>query len=120
MSKVNLLYSFCLLEVNKVEDKEKKIALYMTYKEMLTSNMQDVFEQYYFSDLSLREIAANNEISFQAVRDTLKKVEKQLLELETKIGMLALKEKINEINVYVSSPNMELEELINKLKKLGE
>ena len=103
-----------------MEDKEKKIELYMTYKEMLTSNMQDVFEQYYFSDLSLREIAANNEISFQAVRDTLKKVEKQLVELETKIGMLALKEKINEINVYVSSPNMELEELINKLKKLGE
>ena len=103
-----------------MEDKEKKIELYMIYKEMLTSNMQDVFEQYYFSDLSLREIAANNEISFQAVRDTLKKVERQLVELETKIGMFALKEKINEINEYVSSPNMEIEELINKLKKLGE
>ena len=103
-----------------MEDKEKKIELYMTYKEMLTPNMQDIFEQYYFSDLSLREIAANNEISFQAVRDTLKKVEKQLTELEIKIGMLALKEKINEINEYVSSPNMEIEEVINKLKKLGE
>ena len=103
-----------------MEDKEKKIELYMTYKEMLTSNMQDVFEQYYFSDLSLREIAANNEISFQAVRDTLKKVEKQLVELETKIGMLALKEKVNEINEYVSNPNMDCEELINKVKKLGE
>lgn len=120
MSKVNLLYSFCLLEVNKLEDKENKIELYMTYKEMLTPNMQDIFEQYYFSDLSLREIAANNEISFQAVRDTLKKVEKQLVELESKIGMSALKEKINEINEYVSSPNMEVEELINKLKTLGE
>lgn len=103
-----------------MEDKEKKIELYMIYKEMLTSNMQDVFEQYYFSDLSLREIAANNEVSFQAVRDTLKKVEKQLVELETKIGMLVVKEKINEINEYVSSPNMEVEELINKVKKLGE
>ena len=103
-----------------MEDKEKKIELYMIYKEMLTSNMKDVFEQYYFSDLSLREIAANNEVSFQAVRDTLKKVEKQLVELETKIGMFALKEKINEINEYVSSPNMEIEEVINKLKKLGE
>ena len=103
-----------------MEDKEKKIALYITYKQMLTKNMQDVFEQYYFSDLSLREIAANNEISFQAVRDSLKKVEKQLGELETKIGMLSLKEKIYELNEYVSSPNMEIEELINKLKKLGE
>ncbi len=103
-----------------MEDKERKIQLYETYSKMLTTNMQDVFEQYYFSDLSLREIAANNEISFQAVRDTLKKVEKQLSELEIKIGMLTLKEKINEINEYVSSPNMEVEELINKVKKLGE
>ena len=103
-----------------MEDKEKKIELYMIYKEMLTPNMQDVFEQYYFSDLSLREIAANNEISFQAVRDTLKKVEKQLIDMETKIGMFALKEQIQELSEYVSSPNMDTEELINKVKKLGE
>lgn len=103
-----------------MEDKERKIQLYETYKEMLTYNMRDVFEQYYFSDLSLREIAANNEVSFQAVRDTLKKVEKQLIDMETKIGMLALKEKITEINEYISSPNMDKDELINKMKKLGE
>ena len=103
-----------------MEDKEIKIALYETYGKMLTANMQDVFEQYYFSDLSLREIATNNEISFQAVRDTLKKAEKSLLDMESKIGMLALKEKINKLNEYISSPNMECEELINKMKKLGE
>lgn len=103
-----------------MEDKERKIQLYETYKEMLTHNMQDVFEQYYFSDLSLREIAANNEVSFQAVRDTLKKAEKQLEEMETKIGMLTLKEKIIELTEYVSNSNMDYEELINKLKKLGE
>lgn len=103
-----------------MEDKEKKIELYEAYKQMLTANMQDVFEQYYFSDLSLREIAANNQVSFQAIRDTLKKVEKQLIDMESKIGMLALKEKVNEINEYVSSPNMDLSELINKVKKLGE
>ncbi|MBQ8042780.1 MAG: transcriptional regulator [Clostridia bacterium] len=103
-----------------MEDKERKIQLYEIYKEILTANMQDVFEQYYFSDLSLREIAANNEISFQAVRDTLKKVEKQLMDMETKIGMLALKEQIQKLNEYVSSPNMDKEELINKVKKLGE
>ena len=103
-----------------MEDKERKIRLYETYGKMLTTNMQDVFEQYYFSDLSLREIAANNEVSFQAVRDTLKKVEKQLVDIEKKIGMLALKEQIQKLNEYVSSPNMDKEELINKMKKLGE
>ena len=103
-----------------MEDKEKKIELYETYGKMLTSNMQDVFEQYYFSDLSLREIAANNEVSFQAIRDTLKKAEKQLVEMETKIGMLDLKEKINELREYVSNPNMDQKEVINKINKLGE
>lgn len=103
-----------------MEDKERKILLYETYKEMLTHNMQDVFEQYYFSDLSLREIAANNNVSFQAIRDTLKKAEKQLEDMETKIKMLALKEKILQLNEYASSPNMDIEELINKMKKIGE
>lgn len=120
MSKAFLLYSFCLLEVNKVEDKERKIELYEAYGKTLTPNMQDVFEQYYFSDLSLREIASNNEVSFQAIRDTLKKAEKILIDMEEKIGMQALKEKINELTEYVSSPNMDIEEVINKINKLGE
>ena len=103
-----------------MEDKERKIELYEIYGKMLTTNMQDVFEQYYFSDLSLREIAANNEVSFQAIRDTLKKAEKSLVEMETKIGMLELKEKINKLREYVSSSNMDLEEVINQINKLGE
>lgn len=103
-----------------MEDKERKIGLYETYKEMLTRNMQDVFEQYYFSDLSLREIASNNEISFQAVRDTLKKAEKQLIDMESKIGMFGLKEKITKLNEYASSPDMDLGKLINEMKRIGE
>ena len=103
-----------------MESKLKKILLYETYKNMLTLNMQDVFEQYYFSDLSLREIAANNEVSFQAVRDTLKKAEKSLEDMESKIGTLALKEKITKLKEYISSPNMDYEELINKVKRIGE
>ena len=103
-----------------MEDKENKILLYETYKSMLTTNMQDVFEQYYFSDLSLREIGENNLVSFQAVRDTLKKAEKQLLELEEKIGMLRLKKEILKLNEYVLSPNMDLEELKKRISKMGE
>lgn len=103
-----------------MEDKEAKIELYETYGKMLTTNMQNVFEQYYFSDLSLREIASNNEVSFQAIRDTLKKAEKQLVEMEQKIGMVELKQKINELKEYVYNPNMDYQELINKMKKLGE
>ena len=87
---------------------------------MLTINMQNVFEQYYFSDLSLREIGENNKVSFQAVRDTLKKAENELVSLEEKLHVLKLKTKINEVEEYISTPNMDVEKLKDKIKKLGE
>ncbi len=103
-----------------MENKLEKILLYETYKEMLTLNMQDVFEQYYYSDLSLREIGENNNISFQAVRDALKKAEKQLVELEEKLKVVALKNEIENLKEYISKDNIDLEELKNKIRGLGE
>ncbi|MBR6613238.1 MAG: hypothetical protein IKK84_00540 [Clostridia bacterium] len=103
-----------------MEDKLEKILLYETYKEMLTLNMQDVFEQYYYSDLSLREIGENNNISFQAVRDALKKAEKTLTELEEKLQVVKLKNEITELQEYISTDNMDIEELKNKIRGLGE
>lgn len=103
-----------------MENKLEKILLYETYKEMLTLNMQDVFEQYYYSDLSLREIGENNNISFQAVRDSLKKAEKTLTELEEKLKVVKLKNEIQELQEYISTDNMDIEELKNKIRGLGE
>lgn len=70
------------------------IQLYEIYGQMLTARMQDIFEQYYYSDLSLREIAANNNISYQAVNDSIKKSEKQLLEYEKNIKALEMKQDV--------------------------
>ena len=68
--------------------------LYEIYGKMLTTRMKDIFEQYYYSDLSLREIAANNNISYQAVNDSIKKSQKQLLEYEAKIKAFEMKQDI--------------------------
>ena len=103
-----------------MENKLEKILLYETYKEMLTLNMQDVFEQYYYSDLSLREIAQNNEVSFQAIRDTLKKAEKQLEDMESKIGMLKLKLQVTSLKEDINKSKMDLEELKTKINNIGE
>ena len=70
------------------------IQLYEIYGQMLTARMQEIFEQYYYSDLSLREIAANNNISYQAVNDSIKKSEKQLLEYEKNIKALEMKQDV--------------------------
>ena len=97
-----------------------KTMLYETYKAMLTLKMQNVFEQYYYSDLSLREIGENNNISFQAVRDALKKIDKKLEDLETKLKLHEMKIKITKLNEYMSNPNMDIEVVKEKIKELGE
>ena len=56
------------------------------YGEVLTEKQRDVMEQYYNDDLSLAEIADNFGITRQGVRDSIKRGESILLELEEKVG----------------------------------
>ena len=48
----------------------------------------EIIDNYYNSDLSLSEIAENNNITRQAVRDILKKGEKKLFEYEEKLQFM--------------------------------
>ena len=59
------------------------------YGEVLTEKQRDVMEQYYNDDLSLAEIADNFGITRQGVRDSIKRGESILLELEQKVGFAA-------------------------------
>lgn len=58
------------------------------YGEMLTQKQHDFLEYYYNDDLSLSEIAANEGITRQGVRDAIKRAEKQLLDMEEKLGLV--------------------------------
>ena len=64
------------------------------YYELLTDKQKDYFEEYYFMDLSITEIALNHEISRNGVHDQLKRVCNILYEYESK---LKLNQKIKEI-----------------------
>ena len=55
------------------------------YGKLLTQKQFDFLNDYYNNDLSLSEIAENNQITRQAVRDIIKKGEKKLLEYEEKL-----------------------------------
>ena len=59
------------------------------YGDVLTQKQRDVMEQYYNDDFSLAEIAANFGITRQGVRDSIKRGESILLELEQKVGFTA-------------------------------
>ena len=67
------------------------------YGGVLTDKQREMLELYYNEDLSLSEIAANEGISRQGVRDSIKRGEETLSELDGKIGvlqMLAEKERL--------------------------
>ena len=55
------------------------------YGKLLTPKQLEFLNDYYNNDLSLSEIAENNEITRQAVRDIIKKGEKKLFEYEEKL-----------------------------------
>ena len=57
------------------------------YGDLLTSKQREVIEYYYNDDLSLAEIADNEGITRQGVRDSIKRAEAQLLEMEQRLGL---------------------------------
>ena len=68
-----------------MEEKVKISMLCQLYGKLLTKKQFEFIEDYYNNDLSLSEIAENNNITRQAVRDIIKKGEKKLFEYEEKL-----------------------------------
>jgi len=62
--------------------------LYDYYGKTLTDKQREIIDLYYFKDLSLGEIGENLNISRQAVHDNLKRGERQLKEMEKKLGLV--------------------------------
>lgn len=58
------------------------------YGAMLTDKQRDMMELYYDEDLSLAEIAEHEGISRQGVRDSIKRGEEAMEELEEKLGII--------------------------------
>ena len=67
--------------------KDLKISFLLDfYGDMLTEKQREVVDYYYNDDLSLSEIAENEGITRQGVRDAIKRAEAQLLEMEERLG----------------------------------
>ena len=60
--------------------------LFDFYGDVLTPRQKEFYDLYYNEDLSLAEIAENNGITRQGVRDAIKRGEGTILELEDKVG----------------------------------
>lgn len=109
-----------------MEEKVKLSMLCQIYGKMLTEKQYEVMNDYYNNDLSLSEIAENNEITRQAVRDIIKKGEKKLFELEEKLmfmdRMLKQEKKLQQILEELSqienvSSDKKLAKILNHVRE---
>ena len=109
-------------------EKNVKIGILLDiYGKLLTEKQKSLLEDYYNNDLSLSEIAENEGITRQAVRDNLKKGENNILDYEEKLELMkksSLREKkislvISEIKKIEerTSSDKETQRQIQKIKK---
>ena len=95
---------------------EKNVEISMlcqVYGKVLTEKQYELLNDYYNNDLSLSEIAENNNITRQAVRDIIKKSESKLYELEEQVSAM---KKMLEDEKRIQKIQRDLDEL----KKLAE
>lgn len=80
------------------------------YGEMLTEKQRTFLVHYYEEDLSLSEIAENEGITRQGVRDSIKRAEAQLFDMEERLG---LAKRFNEMKKGIDEI-VECAEIINE------
>ena len=87
--------------------------LYDYYASLLTEKQKSYYEDCYFRDLSLSEIAENNNISRNAVHNQIKSVEENLDFYEKKLGLYQKACEIRKLIHELEEPlKSEIEKLI--------
>lgn len=81
------------------DSREYIIELYDIYGSLLTEKQKQYFEDYYFMDLSLSEIAENYSISRNGVYDQIKRVEQALYDYENKLNLYKRLDKIASLDI---------------------
>ena len=109
----------------EIENSVKISILLEIYGKLLTQKQYDLLNDYYNNDLSLAEIAENENITRQAVRDNLKKGERKLFYYEEKLEVMKKKRMqeeqiaiiLSEINTLTqNSTDKEIEEVLEDVK----
>ncbi len=101
--------------MSKKNNIDKVVLLYDSYKELLTKKQRDLFEEYYFDDLSFKEISEKKKISRAAIHDSIHKTVDALKKLEKKLGLTKTISKIDDIKneLKKSKPSIkEIKEII--------
>lgn len=87
--------------------------LYDFYGELLTEHQKNIYEDFVLNDLSLGEIANDNNISRQGVHDLIKRCDKMLEDYENKLHLI---EKFN----FAKANIEQIHNLVKKCKASGD
>ena len=102
-----------------LEERQKRIAYYDAYNQLLTKKQREYFEAHYFEDLSFGEIATQYNVSRAAIFDQLKRCEEFLLTIEEKIGIIQYKETINQkLSLLSEEVSKEAQVIIEEIRQL--
>lgn len=80
-----------------MKEREKILSLYETYKELLNDRERDYFENYYYEDYNLQEIADNYEVSKSYVGKFVGQIEDKLLQYEKALKIVERTKNIREL-----------------------
>ena len=98
--------------------------LFDTYGSLLNEKQKDVINCYYNEDLSLNEIAQNNNKSKQAISDMIQMSVDKLFEFENELSLIKKKNQLREdlslLRELIESSNQSeamdmIDEMINKI-----
>lgn len=88
------------------------VELFDYYGDLFTDKQKEYFIDYYFNNLTLQEIAINNDVSKNAVHKNLKDILKKLDYYESKLNLYSNRQKIEEI---IKDIDVEIKEKIEGL-----
>ena len=102
-----------------MEEKVRISILLEIYGKLLTTKQLEFMDYYYNQDLSLSEIADNQNITRQAVNTILTKSKKKLEEYEKDLKFMKKQEKIKQEieNLEKMKITTEQEKVVNRIKK---
>ncbi len=89
------------------------VELFDYYGELFTDKQKEYFKDYYFNNLTLQEIADNNNVSKNAVHKNIKDITKKLDYYEEKLQLYSNKKKIEKLIKEIDEEiRIKIEELI--------
>ena len=89
------------------------VELFDYYGDLFTDKQKEYFKDYYFNNLTLQEIADNNDVSKNAVHKNIKEIKEKLDYYEEKLKLNSNRKKIEKIiNNLDERIKKEIKELI--------